>query len=393
MLCGCRGYHGLCLTEKMTTRDDKPSIQIGWLTMNTRRSSRGGDGSAEKLRLRLERQMPEFDWQVERVDMPLGPRLGAVDPLELLVHGVQKKIECGWDFSIVDTDVELLARERPFIFGVPSSALETAVISRLRVTEQDNAGDLMVVLGQYLMGSLLGLEPREEGAMRRPHVDESRTPQDFTGDELRTMSVRLADVGDERLEEQGQSWNGWSFRWSTLTADFRGIMRDIIGYRPWRQPFRLGKLTAASFVSMLFLFLGAEAWELGGAAHPVLLAIGAVLSIGATSWFLYRGQNLADLSRGVGLTEQVVRSQLVLWWCLVIGVLSLWLFLFTVSLIIAGVLPREEIESWLSGPLTMEVRVSFAAFLSSLGTLAGGLGGNLEEQKDFKARFLFDEEI
>lgn len=377
----------------MTPTATRPRIQLGWVTMDTGEAPPDRPSTAAALRSRLEEQLPGFDWRLERRELPLGRREGAVDPLELLARGVQQKVEHHWDFAIVVSDAELVARERPFIFGVPSSALETAVISRSRIAGQPDEEELMLVLAQFLIGSLLGLEPRAEGAMRRPHAGEEPTLERFSEDELDELRQRLDGVGDERLEEQDRRWNHWTFRLRTMAADPRGILRDIAGYRPWRQPFRLGKLTAAAFVSMLLLFLGAEVWELGEAASPALLAGGALVSVGATSWFLYRGQNLAELTRGVGLTEQVIRSQIVLWWCLLVGVFSLWMFLFASSFLIASVLPRGEIESWLAAPLDPAARARFAAFISSLGTLAGGLGGNLEEETDFKARFLFDEEI
>lgn len=377
----------------MSEADKRPEIHIGWVAMDTERKSGADPRVADELRDTLARQLPEFDWHLERIERPLGRRFSAVDPLELLERGVQEKIMHHWDFALVVTGAELVARERPFIFGVPSSALETAVISRSRQAADDDPGGRMLVLAQYLFGSLLGLETRNEGAMQRPRAGQKPEPRPFSESELEQLRARLRDVGDERLEEQDKRWNRWTFRWRTLAADPRGILRDIIGYRPWRQPFRLGKLTAAAFVSMLLLFLGAEAWELGEAAGPVLLLPGVLLSVCTTSWFLYRGQNLSDLTRGVGLSEQVVRSQIVLWWCLLLGVASLWLFLFLVSLGLASVLPRAEIESWIDTPLDLDARLRFAAFISSLGTLAGGLGGNLEEENNFKAQFFFDEEV
>lgn len=373
--------------------DECPRIQLGWVAMDTERRADAGSAVADQLRDRLAAQLPEFDWRLERVERPLGRRYAPVDPLELLERGVQEKIGHHWDFALVVTGAELVARERPFIYGVPSSALETAVVSRSRLAGEEDPERRMLVLTQFLFGSLLGLEAREEGAMRRPRAGRTDDCEPFSPIELEQLRSRLRDVGDARLEEQGRRWNRWTFRWRTLSADPRGILRDIVGYRPWRQPFRLGKLTAAAFVSMLLLFLGAEAWELGEASGPAQLASGALLSVGITAWFLYRGQNLSDLTRGVGLSEQVVRSRIVLWWCLLLGVASLWLFLFLSSFALASVLPRGEIESWLGSELDAAARLRFAAFLSSLGTLAGGLGGNLEDENHFKARFFFDEEV
>jgi len=374
-------------------RQGRPRIELGWVAV-------GGDGhvsrvrrAAERVEERLAGQFPDFDWRSQVVERPLARRRGEVDPLDLLESGVQEKVEQGWDFALVVSDSELRARERPFTFGAPSSALETAVMSSVRCGASEDPESALAALALFLFGSLLGLEPNEEGAMRPPSAAREPELADFIGVQAGSIRERLADVGDERLEERGGRWNRLGFRLRTIAADPHGILRDLWGYRPWKQPFRLGRLSAAAVVSTLLAFLGAEVWELGVAAGTGLLVGGAFGSVAVTSWFLYRGQNLSSSTRDAGLSEQVARSEVVLGACLLVGIGSLWLLLFLGSYALASVLPAGVIGGWLDERLEWVDRVRFAAFVSSLGTLAGGLGGNLEDEDAFKAEFFFDEEV
>jgi hypothetical protein len=172
-----------------------------------------------------------------------------------------------------------------------------------------------------------------------------------------------------------------------------GVMRDVLGYRPWWQPFRFGRLTAAAFVTSLLAFLGAEVWELSVGASSGLLVTGAFFSILGSMWYLYRGQNLGELTGGMDVNEQVARSKLVMVFCLWIGMASLWILLFASCWCLASILPREVVEGWSGETLDVLARARFAAFVSTLGTLAGALGGNLEDEDHFKANIFFDDEI
>lgn len=373
----------------------RPTIQIGWVVLE-------GDGlensnrlelAASELTNDLQNNLPDFSWEHELIKRRIAREQHQIDPLDLLKLGVQEKIERHWDFALVITKADLVARERPFIFGVPSSALETAVLSAARC-EADSPGTIhLVQLARFLFASMLGLNPHREGAMRPPEQGRASELLSFSGEQLLAMRERLRDVGDERLEERKPNWNGAVFRLTTLVADLRGIARDVIGYRPWWQPFRLGRLTAAAFLSTLLSFLGAEVWELGVGISTAALVAGTAAAVLVATWFLYRGQNLSEVTRHGGMSEQVARTELILWSCLFLGMVTLWVLLCGSAYLIATVLPREVLERWISGSLDSEARLKFAAFVSTLGTLAGALGGNLEEEDAFKAQFFFDEEV
>lgn len=338
----------------------------------------------------LRDELPAFEWQIELVTTPRRMLDWQVDPMELLEIGVQQKIIRGWDLCFVITETPLKARDRVSTCGVPSSALETAVVGL-----GDLSGDSarLTHICRFLFASLLGLEQAQEGAMEHPGNFCGASFADFSSRERTLLSERLKEVSDERIEERGGRWSAVGFRWRTFLADPQGILSDIRGYRPWLQPFRLGRLSGAALVATLFSFLGAEVWELGVGLRGDALCLMGTTAVLASTTFLFRGQRLSSITGHGLLSEQVTRTEIVSFAVLGVGMISLWLLLAVSSVVVAFLLPREVVESWIGSDLDQAAKVRFAMFVSTLGTLAGALGGSLEEESDFKARFLFDEEV
>src|SRR6056297_3459819 len=276
------------------TGSGKLPIQIGWVAVGAPTANLGERvrSAAERLDEKLTGQLPDFDWTSQVVERRPPERGWRVDPLVLLELGVQEKVERGWDFALVVTDADLLPRDRAFVLGAPSSALETSAISLARSEE---AQGQLVDLAQFLLGSMLGLEPGESGAMLPLEFEQESKKREFSQDELILLRDRLTDVGDTRLEEEAGRRTAIGFRLRAFGADPKGILKDLLGNRPWLQPFRLGRLTGAAFVTTLLSFLGAEVWELGIGFDGAILATGSVLTLVAASWFLYSGQNLTEI--------------------------------------------------------------------------------------------------
>ncbi len=365
--------------------DTKSRIDLGWVICQGDRDP--GNQTREMVTRtsavfleEMNREFSRYDWRGKVTWRRTPGRGGQADPLELLEIGVREKVRNGWDFAMVATGAELLGRRLVELEAAPSSALECGVFSVWRPGDEEMADARVLEILRYLLGSMLGLE---RGVNDGP----------FTESERELVRGRLEDIGDERLEERRNNWNVIDFYLRTLLADARGLFGDVLGYHPWWQPFRFGRLTAAAFVTSLLSFLGAEVWELGVGASPALLAAGAFFSVLGAMWYLYRGQNLAELTGGIALNEQVARSKLVMIFCLWIGMASLWLLLFASCWCLAGILPREVVQGWAGETLDLFARARFAAFVSTLGTLAGALGGNLEDEGSFKAHFFFDDEV
>ncbi len=364
---------------------ERSRIELGWVVCEGERQRDGllrdtvARISTDFLK-EMNREFPAHDWRGEVIWRRTPGRGARVDPLEMLEIGVREKVRNGWDLAMVGTGAELMGRRKTELEAVPASALECGIFSLWKAGGEETGDDRLLTIMRYLLGSMLGLELTPETT-------------DFTPAQRAAIEARLADIGDERLEEKGRKWSRLSFYLGTLTADARGVAGDVIGYRPWMQPFRFGRLTAAAFVTSLLSLLGAEVWELGVGSGPLLLGCAAFLSVFGAMWYLYLGQNLGELTGGIALSEQVARSNLVMGLCLWIGMASLWLLLFVSCWSLASLLPRAVVEGWSGETLDALARARFAAFVSTLGTLAGALGGNLEDENSFKAHFFFDDEV
>ena len=92
------------------------------------------------------------------------------------------------------------------------------------------------------------------------------------------------------------------------------------------------------------------------------------------------------------MKEQAVRSRIILFGTLFIGLASFWLNLLLISFIIINLLPQKVIVGWAGlGGNTLPV-FHFSKLMATFGILASSVGGNLEEEQDIKAVLIYTEE-
>ncbi len=340
----------------------------------------------------LSHQFPAYDWEMPWVERRVNPPRGALDPLPLLELGAEEKLHRHWDYAVVLVPNELRPRRRIAVVGVPSSALETAVASTARLGSGEALAERLAALVLHLLGHLFGLEHTAEGPMRPFEEPEEMRVEPFPPEQLEAIRRQLEESTDPRLEEQGRRWGRVAFYWRAFWADPRGIVRDVLGYRPWRMPFALGRLTAAAAISLVYLLLASEPWEVGTSLDLRWLTVGPAAAVLLATVFVFRGQNLGQVGREHGWREQLARTRIVLFGTLLLGLASLWIVLFLVSWGMASVLPRGVFSGWAhTDPDHLRV-AAYAAFMATIGVLAASLGGNLEEEDEIKAELLFDEE-
>ena len=376
--------------------NNPPLVSIGWLLAVDERDAARIEAfqqASQLLRDSLAQQFPQFRWEMPFIRRGFHAPHGALEPLALLEMGVHEKTyHADWDFVLVVVPNELHARQRIFTIGVPSSALEVGVLSSARINWGVNFSDHVAALAAHILGHMWGLEHDSDGLMAAPENCEHLAMIDYTPDQKATIIDRLDEVSDQRLEERKRQWNWFTFHWHTFWADPKGILIDILGYRPWVMPFRMGRLTSAAAVSIIFALMGSEAWDIGTRLPVAKLLIGSLVSIGIATQFIYFGQNLGQIARDVGWREQITRTHIVLYSTLLVGMSSLWLILFLVSLAILIGIPTEATQKWLAVQLSFEDLLHHAAFMAALGVSAAALGGNLEDEEDLKVRLFYDEE-
>ena len=375
----------------------QPKIAIGWILA----SKLTDDALAERyneasqlLLNQLKSQFPSFDWRLEPTERRAFPAAGILKPLPLLELGAEEKLHHQWDFALVVVPNDLEPRQRISTLGIPSSALEVAVLSSARLGPQDALSERLAALALHLLGHLFTLEHAEEGPMRPPGEIERLTLEPFSERQLEIARDALQDVADARLEETSKRWNTVTFYFRAFFSDPGSIVRSIWGYSPWKMPLYLGRLTATVIVSLLFLLLTAESWEAGTNSQLGWLLIGSGVAIVASSLFIFFGQNLEQLGHGPGRgwSEQLARSRIVLFGTLFAGMISLWLVLFALLWIVSYALPVGVVANWSGFEPADLPRLNYVIFMASIGILAAALGGNLEEEGEIKAALFFDEE-
>lgn len=374
---------------------DKPLVTVGWVLAADERDAQTlavYERARTLLRDFLAAEFPGLHWEMPVAERRRFPPQGSLDPLPLLEMGVQEKLDRVWDFALVLVPNELTGREMSFTAGVPSSALEVAALSSSRLARNEGMAQGVARLALHLLGHLWGLEHAESGPMRLPRGGETAGLEPFPDEQQHSVQERLEEVADARLEEERRDWDWLSFHWQTVRSDPRGIVTDVLGYSPWRLPLRAGRLTAAAAVTLIFLLLGAESWEIGTNLPGWALTIAAVTCTLVATIFVYLGQNLSQVCRGASRREQLTRTRIVLFATLLIGMTSTWVVLFALSVLVIFAVPDGVTAGWLGGPPPASALYGHAAFVATLGILAAALGGNLEEQDVLKSSLLYDEE-
>ncbi len=349
-----------------------------------------------RLSEEFQRDFPDFTWKFRIIQRHDFPQTIPRDPLELLEFGSDIKIEYGFDFLLVFTALPLLARFDQAISGVPSNMLETGVITisrLLEIEDEHEARTAILALSRHVLGHLWGLDHNDQSVMRPRQFWTGEEPTDWSEEEKSEITQYLKDIADPRLEETTLApHTAWKFYLQVLLREGWQIAGDILFSRSWLMMAHLGRFTTATAVSITFLFLSAEAWEMGAAIQSGWLDMVLAGVLLASTFSLYFGQNLHAVGRSDRMMEQAARSRIVLLGTLLVGMVSFWINLFIISLGIIYILPDTVLAGWagLAGkPLPM---VHFAKLMATFGIVASALGGNLEEEHDLKAVLIYSEE-
>ncbi len=349
-----------------------------------------------RLSEEFQHDFPDFTWKFRIVQRHDFPQTIPRDPLELLEFGSDIKIEYGFDFLLVFSALPLLARFGQAISAVPSNMLETGVITISRLLEmEDKHKTRMAILAltRHVLGHLWGLDHNDQSVMRPRQFWRGEEPTDWSQDEKSEIMQYLKDIADPRLEETSLApHTAWKFYLQVILREGWQIAGDILLSRSWLMMAHLGRFTTATAVSITFLFLSAEAWEMGAAIQSGWLDMVLAGVLFASTFSLYFGQNLHAVGRSDRMMEQAVRSRIVLVGTLLVGMVSFWINLFIISLGIIYILPDSVLAGWAGLAGKSLPMVHFAKLMATFGIVASALGGNLEEEHDLKAVLIYSEE-
>jgi hypothetical protein len=267
------------------------------------------------------------------------------------------------------------------------------VLSTARLGRDAEQAGRIAAMSLHLLGHLWGIDHAESGPMRRFDAPMDLRPEPYSDSDATNLRHRFTQMSARRLEEEQSPPSLARFYIQTFQRDAGAIGADVMTAAPWRIPIYLGRLTAAAAVSTVFLLLSSDAWAAGAHINVYWAASFAAIAIVVASLSVFVGQDIGHHGRLSTRSEQLIRTRLVLFFILLVGMALLWGVALLLSILFAAVLPSALLEEWTGGSTDgMYGRVKYASLVASLGVLAAALGGNLEDAAEVKAELFFDEE-
>ena len=344
---------------------------------------------SEILTQKFKKTFPQFEWNFKIVKRKHLPLSVPSDPIDLLEIASSLKLELSFDYVLIFTEKPLKNRFNDVVNAVPSHLLEVAVISLARYSNHINA---IIGIIMHCLGHLWGLSHSNDSIMIPHSFWEDDLNLEWNEEEKSEIIEHLKEIADPRLEEtNAKKINTFLFYLKLILRDGLKILNEIIFNKSWLLMGRLGKVTAVTVISIIFLFLSAEAWEIGSSLSESWVNNSIIFAIFISALSIYFGQNLQKVAKSDKIKEQAVRSKLVIIGTIFIGIISLWLSLFIASTIIIYILPQKVLTGWanIGGKLPI---IHFSKIMATFGIIASALGGQLEEEDDIKAVLFYTEE-
>jgi uncharacterized membrane protein len=308
----------------------------------------------------LGERFPDVSWEVALDDEPL------VTPAtlrELKEVAQRRRREKSWDFAICLTDLPLRSGHRPVTLHA-STQHRVGVISVPAlgpVGLEGRVRDAAVTVIEGMLG---------EGRRRSRRRDGSRHAR---------MVLRLHELssplGSKRVREEG------TIRF--VAGVVRGNLRLILGMVRANDPslviVRLSRAMAAALGTAALSLASVTVWLIAdGMGWLRLLAI-SVGTVTATCAALIIAHDLWDEDVRPDEREQVVMFNLATLLTVLVGVVSLYLGLFAVTLGVgAALLPPSVVAHQIGHDVAFTEYVHLAWLVASLATIGGALGSVVE---------------
>lgn len=329
----------------------------------------------------------------------------------LLEQGIVERDLRAWDYAFVVTEADLRGYDKPYTHGVPSRAVNVAVVSTARLDPRSSGHKLpeeerselsaerIVALGMHLFGHLNGLEhdPDKTSYMHDFHdVSELESMTRWTDVDSREVQAQLVEVADPRLEETTGDRSRLAFYLGAARLNWTAIVKAIVSAKPWLLPVRLSRFTTAASSASVILLVTAEVWDLAFSQELSVIPLVSALALGLTATFIVTRQRLLH-RRGEGrLTEQIVVTNIAVLVSVVIGLATTFVGLSLLTFLVSWCLfPPELVESWASSSARFAGAGAYwglAGFIASLGIAIGALGASFEEEDYFRHIAYVDEE-
>jgi hypothetical protein len=315
------------------------------------------EGLAGDLEQHLRERYPEGQWHVPLViDGLVTPPAPAT---ELIDATHRRLLREDWELAICLTDLPLRIG-RHSVAGHASPTHRIALISvpalgpaRLRRRVLGTALDLVdIILGEV-------------------------TGDDDVPRHSRRFRQRLVDLSELADEDPAHGPTGLAALASGGRLRLLGGM--VRANRPWRLAARLYRALIAAMATVAFALVTADIWRISASLDPIRLAAVTLLSIALTTVSLIAVHDLWERSRFELARDQVLLFNAATAITVTIGVASLYLALFVVSLAGAGLLITPDALSRAVGEdVGLVDYLRLAWLVGSLATVGGALGAGLE---------------
>ena len=205
---------------------------------------------------------------------------------------------------------------------------------------------------------------------------------EVTGDDdvprhSRRFRQRLVDLSELADEDPAHGPTGLAALASGGRLRLLGGM--VRANRPWRLAARLYRALIAAMATVAFALVTADIWRISASLDPIRLAAVTLLSIALTTVSLIAVHDLWERSRSELARDQVLLFNAATAITVTIGVASLYLALFVVSLAGAGLLITPDALSRAVGEdVGLVDYLRLAWLVGSLATVGGALGAGLE---------------
>jgi hypothetical protein len=149
--------------------------------------------------------------------------------------------------------------------------------------------------------------------------------------------------------------------------------------RPWRLVARLSRALTAALAGGAYALVTSDVWRLSTSLGPARLALLSVASMAAIVASLMLVHGLWERSVEGRGSEQIVLFNVATTLTLVLGVVSLYVALFVLTLAGTGLILDDGVLARAIGhPVSLTDHVEVAWMIASLATVGGALGSAIE---------------
>jgi hypothetical protein len=311
-----------------------------------------------ELRERLAELYPDVDWHVVAVHDALVA--GPVGLTELVDAVRARMLEEGWDLTVAVTDLPLRLARRPLLtHSSPSHNVALVSLPAIGVVRRQRR---LLDLTADALAVLIGDVPSDRDAQDRPRFG------------VRARLVELGTGINNPSETQVAV-----FLARVITGNIRLLLGMIVANRPWRLIPRLSRAMIGAVAAGVFALVTNDVWQIAASLDAWRLAALTLISISAAAGALIVTHGLWERAPDPRVREQVALFNLVTTITVLIGIGSLYLGLFVLSLGVAALAIDESLLSHAIGRSAgVDEYLRLAWLTASLATGGGALGGVVE---------------